>query len=423
MIDGQSYTAERLSGVDMGEGKFSWVGRLAGTRPGYVSLGKTEESISLTVSFSGGSSYSYRGDLENFSWQEKTSRGKRCSDCSKSWTSIQTPDQWHSPRPHGKAGTATLLIWLLYIPKQFGLRLVPPTRCRPIFLLQSEIRIYFRNSQLNLIARVVHMEEISYTPTGLLSTDLDRLIDKSDGYLDSVHSFLDQYGGDIVILLTTESDGGGLASTMSYPHHDFEELAFNVTVWDQMGAPEYTLTHEIGHNMGCLHNIEDVQNITEYFILSEFSHGKRWIKDSIGYRTVMSYDTDPATYPQMVPFFSNPDISYQGEVTGTDTSDNAKTLSITAPYVANFRTSIVQGIVSTNYDVDVTEGNLSSSFGIRLAVKPTESTTVTLSISGDSDLFVGSSQTLTFDDTNWNLPQTVQVLARADTDTDSGTES
>ena len=124
----------------------------------------------------------------------------------------------------------------------------------------------------------------------------------------------------------------------------------------------------------------------------------------------MSYDTDPATYPQMVPFFSNPSVSYQDEVTGTETSDNAKTLSITAPYVANFRTSIVQGIVSTNYDVDVTEGNLSSSFGIRLAVKPTESTTVTLSISGDSDLFVGSSQTLTFDDTNWNLPQTVQVL-------------
>ena len=285
----------------------------------------------------------------------------------------------------------------------------------------GDTNLCFRNSQLNLIARVVHMEEISYTPTGLLSTDLDRLIDKSDGHLDSVHLLRDQYGGDIVILLTTESDGGGLASTMSYPHHDFEELAFNVTVWDQMGAPEYTLTHEIGHNMGCLHNIEDVQNITEYFILSEFSHGKRWIKDGIGYRTVMSYDTDPATYPQMVPFFSNPSVSYQDEVTGTETSDNAKTLSITAPYVANFRTSIVQGIVSTNYDVDVTEGNLSSSFGIRLAVKPTESTTVTLSISGDSDLFVGSSQTLTFDDTNWNLPQTVQVLARADIDTDSGT--
>ena len=84
-------------------------------------------------------------------------------------------------------------------------------------------------------------------------------------------------------------------------------------------------------------------------------------------------------------FFSNLDISYQVKSL-EQISDNAKTLSITAPYVANFRTSIVQGIVSTNYDVNVTEGNLSSSFGIRLAVKPTESTTVTLSISGDSDL-------------------------------------
>ena len=65
----------------------------------------------------------------------------------------------------------------------------------------GDTNLCFRNSQLNLIARVVHMEEISYTPTGLLSTDLDRLIDKSDGYLDSVHSLADQYGGDIVILL------------------------------------------------------------------------------------------------------------------------------------------------------------------------------------------------------------------------------
>ena len=64
-------------------------------------------------------------------------------------------------------------------------------------------------------------------------------------------------------LLTTESDGGGLASTLSYPHHDVESSAFNVTVWDQMGAPDYTLTHEIGHNMGCLHNVEDTTNITE----------------------------------------------------------------------------------------------------------------------------------------------------------------
>ena len=104
----------------------------------------------------------------------------------------------------------------------------------------ADVNLCFRNSQVNLTARMVHVEEVSYTPTGLLSTDLDRLIDKNDTFLDSVHSIRDQYGGDIVILLTTESDGGGLASTLSYPHHDVKVLHLMSFVWDQMGAPVYS---------------------------------------------------------------------------------------------------------------------------------------------------------------------------------------
>ena len=77
--------------------------------------------------------------------------------------------------------------------------------------IQSEImkavadaNLCYRNSQVNLLVRLVHMEEVAYTPTGLLGTDLDRLKNTSDGYMDSIHSTRDQYGADLVALLTTE---------------------------------------------------------------------------------------------------------------------------------------------------------------------------------------------------------------------------
>ena len=171
----------------------------------------------------------------------------------------------------------------------------------------SDANLCYRNSRVEIQLRVVHTAEINYSPSGILSLDLNRLEAAEDGYFDEIHTLRDQYGADLVCMLTTESDGGGLASTMSHPSISFESKGFNVSVWDQIGAPSYTLAHEIGHNMGCLHNREDttLENDIVYEF-SAFSYGKRWIEDGVGYGTIMSYDTSPvSTFPNTVPYFSN----------------------------------------------------------------------------------------------------------------------
>ena len=37
----------------------------------------------------------------------------------------------------------------------------------------ADSNLCYRNSQVNVQLRLVHMEEVSYTPTGMLGTDLD----------------------------------------------------------------------------------------------------------------------------------------------------------------------------------------------------------------------------------------------------------
>jgi len=415
-------TARRFSGVDFGPSKFSWAGRVDGERSGFVSYGRVGDTITLTVSFSDGQVFSYRGEISTFSWSKVTHTPKECGGCTSSHDVPADPRSRAQLAYSWQDGDANLI----------DLMVVYPTAVRneagSTSAIQSDImsavadaNLCYRNSQVNMIVRLVHMEEITYTPTGTLDTDLDRLKGTTDGYMDGIHSTRDQYGADLVALLTTDSDSGGLASTMSYPSLSFESSGFNVNVWDQIAAPTYTLAHEIGHNMGCLHNVENASNVGSNYVFGSFSYGKRWFDNGLGYRTVMSYDTQPASYSNKVPYFSNPNVLYQGTPTGEVSANNAQVLRSTSPYVANFRDSIVQGIVSSNYDIVVEEGNGSTDFGVRLAAKPSGTVEVAFSISGDEDFLLGSPIPLTFTPNTWNLQQTVSVLARKDTDAEPST--
>ena len=86
----------------------------------------------------------------------------------------------------------------------------------------------------------------------------------------------------------------------------------------------------------------------------------------------MSYDTNPSsTYQNSIPYFSNPSVSYLTTSTGNvGTENNAKVLSLTAPYVSNFRKSVVQTILPNSFNLQIEESN-ATSLKVRLAVQPT----------------------------------------------------
>lgn len=161
------------------------------------------------------------------------------------------------------------------------------------------------NSSMSTRARLVYCSLINYTEGVDQDTDLTRLRDTNDGFMDGVHTTRDNVNADMVILYNNQGSGigycpGGAPTYTGSP--------FCTAAWWRAAAT-YTHAHENGHNLGAGHNVADGGACGP-------SYGVGWRftgNDSNGYCTVVAY---PTGFYTRVLHFSNPNISYQGTPTG-----------------------------------------------------------------------------------------------------------
>ncbi len=191
----------------------------------------------------------------------------------------------------------------------------------------------FANSLIATRLNLVETAEVDYTDSGSFHTDLTRLANPADGYMDNVHALRDQYGADLVSLLVGDGDLGGVGYELSNLYSaDNASLGFSVVLAAQASAPTFTLAHEIGHNLGAEH---DSDNLTDG-VSSPFaySHGYRFTADGTSlYHDIMSYDPGAT-----IPYFANPRVLFEGVPTGTyEYSDVARVINQTASIVAAYR--------------------------------------------------------------------------------------
>lgn len=247
------------------------------------------------------------------------------------------------------------------------------------------------NSDVFIELRLVHVHKTDYDETQLdpqsgmthlrrltASKDHNPFGEEFEGYMEEVHELRDQYGADLVALFLSEPGTGGTAWLLTVALGS-PGYGFSINRVQQMGE-SYTLIHEIGHNMGNAH-ARDQASQPAGFVggLFEYSTGYRWSGSTDNYTTVMGYTQGGFT---SIPHFSNPDILWDGDPTGTyleqyGPSDNARSMRELKAVIANYRSTTVDPPA-----ISVSENS------IELSIDPenTYSIPVTITNNGDSDL-------------------------------------
>ena len=223
----------------------------------------------------------------------------------------------------------------------------------------------FASSLVTPRVRLVRTLQVNYTDTNSNSAALDALSGQTctatactsipiPAELQLLRSARDQFGGDIVSLVRPlkepEHLGCGVAWLLG-PNNttiDSTDAPFAYSVVSNgsdvresdgftYSCPVETLAHEMAHNMGQQHNVEDSGGDAG---THPYSYGFREASLS-GFYTIMAYPA--ANSGQFsIPYFANPNVNYlAGRPTGTATTDNARSLNQSMLLVAQFRAPVV----------------------------------------------------------------------------------
>jgi hypothetical protein len=183
----------------------------------------------------------------------------------------------------------------------------------------------FRNSGVgNVSLRLVHSEAIDYQESEADQFDtLYRMVDGT-GVFKGLRKLRDEKRADIVGLIVDDPSGCGLSTRVAA---EADEAFF--VVHHSCAAITYSLAHEIGHILGARHD----RAVDGTGLPFPFGHG---YVNATKWRDMMSYKESCNGCPR-IPFWSNPRVSYKGEPTGTNASDNARVILEQAERVAKFR--------------------------------------------------------------------------------------
>jgi len=213
-----------------------------------------------------------------------------------------------------------------------------------IALAMTETNDSYANAGITPRLRLVHIHQVTYTESGSLETDKNRLKGTADSYMTNVHTLRDTYGADMVSLIVASGDACGIAAAIMAT----ASTAFQVTNRDGCMTGYYSFGHEFGHLQGAQHDMYADPST----VLYSYAHGYVYLPDR--WRTVMAYNdlcetTSPYTSCTRLQYWSNDTNTYGGAAMGDANSRNYLVLNNTAATVANFRTRKIAGSFNSTF--------------------------------------------------------------------------
>lgn len=237
------------------------------------------------------------------------------------------------------------------------------------------------NSKVSATMRMVASIEVDYSDGTSNNTALDDLTGRGQGSngpvagLAALHSARDRYGADLVSLVRHYDrsvhggcgvawllGGGGSEITQGSAGYGFSVVSDGSV---QAGSTIYfcsdeTLAHEVGHNLGLAHDVENAGGTGRY----SYSYGYKANASQGNFYTVMAYGDSGQTG---IRIFSNPDVkSCKGYACGVaNQADNSRTLRQTVPAVSAFRNTMMSFSTgkSGDYNKDGRDDVLWRNFG------------------------------------------------------------
>ncbi|CAM9277620.1 unnamed protein product, partial [Ectocarpus sp. 12 AP-2014] len=180
------------------------------------------------------------------------------------------------------------------------------------------------NSDIELDFNLVHVEQLPYDQLSPFTLDygpeLDAMTENA-----AVAALRDLHEADLVLLVGYFPFTCGLG----WIFNDDERLGYSLM--DSLCFENWTQTHEFGHNLGCRHDRGNSDTG-----MTAYGHGLRYCTGTPQFRTVMTYSND-CSGAELINYFSNPDVEYLGQPTGTATENNAQTVKDNMVDVSLFR--------------------------------------------------------------------------------------
>lgn len=178
-----------------------------------------------------------------------------------------------------------------------------------------------------------------------------------NGRVDVIHSLRDQYRADLVVFLTLETRydycglGWVLSSTDMNAISWTQRYGYNV-VDIRCWAGGFTAAHELGHNMGGMHDRANAG----FGFTPVYPYAYGYQDPNQNFVTVMAYSTGGSCPPSWtngvcgpIGRWSSPSQSYNGRPLGSNNpaSNMVQTLNNTAVVIANFRLGGLDPVVLT----------------------------------------------------------------------------